>query len=150
METHHLRTSLIGRVLMFYTKCERVTPQVKKRAEGLIRTWMRPILGKSSDHRHKKLREARYDAPRSRPNKAVYVLLLFVDFNRHLNRQIAKPSSFERSNMASIPQKVAPNFSIAPVSSYGSPQALNGPAEKKADRFKKIKSSLRSLSARKG
>jgi transcription factor SPN1 len=52
VETHHLRSSLIGRVLMFYTKCERVQPDVKRKCEVLIRRWMRPILGKSADHRH--------------------------------------------------------------------------------------------------
>jgi transcription factor SPN1 len=60
VETHHLRSSLIGRVLMFYTKCERVQPDVKRKCEVLIRRWMRPILGKSADHRHLQVKQVRY------------------------------------------------------------------------------------------
>jgi transcription factor SPN1 len=44
---------------MFYTKAERVSVPIKRMAEELIRRWMRPILGKSSDHKHRVLKEAR-------------------------------------------------------------------------------------------
>lgn len=57
IETSHLRSSLIGRVFMFYTKCERVNGEIKKKCEMLVRRWMRPILGKSADHRHRKTRD---------------------------------------------------------------------------------------------
>lgn len=46
---------------MFYTKSERVSPPIKRIAEELISKWMRPILGKSADHKHKVLLEARYE-----------------------------------------------------------------------------------------
>lgn len=70
IDTHHLRSSLVGRVVMFYTKCPRylvfdprVSPTIKRKCEVMIRRWMRPILGKSSNHKHKVMREMRYDAP---------------------------------------------------------------------------------------
>jgi transcription factor SPN1 len=71
IDTFHLRNSRLGRVVRFYTKCDRVTPHIRKLADELIRKWMRPILGKSSDFKHKKLKEARYDAPRQRLSKQV-------------------------------------------------------------------------------
>ncbi|KAJ3309102.1 Transcription factor iws1 [Boothiomyces sp. JEL0838] len=123
IDTHHLRSSKVGRVVMFYTKCDRVAPQVKKLAEELLRTWMRPILGKSNNHRHRKLAEVRYQ-PRQSTSHASY--RREVDPNAHENR-------------ASLPVKIAADFTVAPVTNL----LEKGGGEKKVDRFKKLKSTLR-------
>ncbi len=81
IDTHYLRTSKIGRVVRFYTKCNRVTPLIRKTAEELIRKWMRPILGKSKDFKHKKFREVRYDAPARRATSKVYAVFSSNQFN---------------------------------------------------------------------
>jgi hypothetical protein len=52
---------------MFYTKCDVVTPEIKRLAESLVRRWMRPILGKSEDHRHKEVLQVNYNPKGSKP-----------------------------------------------------------------------------------
>ncbi|KAJ3268773.1 Transcription factor iws1 [Terramyces sp. JEL0728] len=123
IDTHHLRSSKVGRVIMFYTKCDRVAPQVKKLADELLRTWMRPILGKSNNHKHRKIAEVRYQ-PRQSTSHASY--RREVDPNAHENR-------------ASLPVKLAADFTVAPVTNLSD----KGGSEKRVDRFKKLKSTLR-------
>ncbi|KAJ3325311.1 Transcription factor iws1 [Boothiomyces sp. JEL0866] len=123
IDTHHLRSSKVGRVVMFYTKCDRVAPPVKKLAEELLRTWMRPILGKSNNHKHRKIAEVRYQ-PRQATSHASY--RREVDPNAHESR-------------ASLPVKLAADFTVAPVTNL----LEKGGGEKKFDRFKKLKSTMR-------
>ncbi|KAJ3413591.1 Transcription factor iws1 [Chytridiales sp. JEL 0842] len=65
IRTEHLRESKIGRVIMFYTKCERCVPAVAKLANELLETWMRPILGRSKNYKERSLKQVSYDATRS-------------------------------------------------------------------------------------
>ncbi|KAJ3334345.1 Transcription factor iws1 [Blyttiomyces sp. JEL0837] len=58
--TIHLRESRIGRVVMFYTKCERVVPSIKKIANELLDKWMRPILGRSKNYRERSYTKVDY------------------------------------------------------------------------------------------
>lgn len=44
IETEHLRESRVGRVIMFYYKCERELPELRKQAADLIVQWSKPIL----------------------------------------------------------------------------------------------------------
>lgn len=67
---------------------------------------------------------------------------------------MSKPGEFERPNMASIPQKVPANFNVVPVSSYGNVtreqlQAANPQAEKKVDKYRKMKHVMRTAKSRK-
>eukprot|EP00158_Paraphelidium_tribonemae_P002536 Partr_v1_DN25450_c1_g1_i2_m53438 putative IWS1 homolog (S. cerevisiae) len=43
--TELIRESRVGRVIMFYYRCERETPELKKVAAQLIGTWSRRVLG---------------------------------------------------------------------------------------------------------
>ncbi|KAJ3252127.1 Transcription factor iws1 [Boothiomyces macroporosus] len=83
----------------------------------------RPILGKSNNHRHRKIAEVRYQ-PRQSTSHASY--RREVDPNAHENR-------------ASLPVKIAADFTVAPVTNL----LEKGGGEKKVDRFKKLKSTLR-------
>lgn len=51
VETHHLRSSSIGRIVMFYTKCPRIIPEVKDAASRLVDKWIRPILRRSANYK---------------------------------------------------------------------------------------------------
>ncbi|KAF8896275.1 hypothetical protein BD779DRAFT_1668097 [Infundibulicybe gibba] len=46
-----LKESGLGRVVIFYTKCKRVTPDIKRIADALITMWSRPIIKRSASHR---------------------------------------------------------------------------------------------------
>ena len=47
IELSALKSSGLGKVVYFYTKCKRVDPQIKRVADQLVADWMRPILRRS-------------------------------------------------------------------------------------------------------
>ncbi|KNC99310.1 uncharacterized protein SPPG_05560 [Spizellomyces punctatus DAOM BR117] len=105
IRTSHLRDSLIGRIVNFYSKCERVPPEIKKTAAQLVDKWMRPILHRSASYRDHKIVVASVD-PTERPIK------------RSARPSIAKPGGKDEdsSMRARIPQRVAPAFTVMPAS----------------------------------
>lgn len=46
-----LKESGLGRVVLFYTKCKRVTPDIGRIANDLVSTWSRPIIKRSASYR---------------------------------------------------------------------------------------------------
>ena len=42
IDTNVLKESCLGRVVLFYTKCRRVTPDIGRQADHLISVWSRP------------------------------------------------------------------------------------------------------------
>ncbi|KAJ3014967.1 UNVERIFIED_CONTAM: Transcription factor iws1, partial [Siphonaria sp. JEL0065] len=62
IRTEHLRESKIGRIVMFYTKCDRTTPSALKIANELLEKWMRPILGRTADYKKMGLKTVSFDA----------------------------------------------------------------------------------------
>lgn len=85
---------------MFYTKCERVTPQLKKLAILLVRRWMRPILKRSSNYKDKVLQ-----------TKSVHE----QGYRRPLPNSVLETTEFDAVNRARIPTKVAAAFDVVPV-----------------------------------
>ncbi|BGP44165.1 Transcription factor iws1 [Rhodotorula kratochvilovae] len=47
IETSALKSSELGKVIYFYTKCKRVDPPIARMASQLVGEWMRPILRRS-------------------------------------------------------------------------------------------------------
>ncbi|GAA5872369.1 hypothetical protein JCM3774_004502 [Rhodotorula dairenensis] len=47
IELSALKSSGLGKIVYFYTKCKRVDPQIKRVADQLVADWMRPILRRS-------------------------------------------------------------------------------------------------------
>jgi transcription factor SPN1 len=46
-----LKESGLGRVVLFYTKCKRVTPDIARIARDLVSIWSRPIIKRSASYR---------------------------------------------------------------------------------------------------
>ncbi|KAG6842366.1 hypothetical protein C0991_010656, partial [Blastosporella zonata] len=46
-----LKESGLGKVVLFYTKCKRVTPDISRVARELVSTWSRPIIKRSASYR---------------------------------------------------------------------------------------------------
>lgn len=51
IDTNSLKESGLGRVVLFYTKCKRVTTQINRLARELVSTWSRPIIKRSASYR---------------------------------------------------------------------------------------------------
>ena len=125
VDAQHLRESLLGRVIKFYTLCDRVPNDVKNKADLLIRKWIRPILKRSANYRDRKLSSRQYtekDAPRVSAKASnsyvcegftVIIGCLFSFHVCHLNINLAYRNS--RGTRRPIP--VAPGYSVVPVSS---------------------------------
>jgi transcription factor SPN1 len=124
IETHHLRESSIGRIVMFYSKCEKITLPVKKIATRLVRTWMRPILKRSANYRDGTRREVRYEGARA---------------DRYQDDEPVRNADEDDSKRARIPQKIAPAFNVVPISNLS---GMGG--EKRPDKFKKLRATLKS------
>lgn len=53
ISTDQLRESDLGKIVLFYTKCPRVDPAIKRQALGLVSAWLRPMLKKKAVWREK-------------------------------------------------------------------------------------------------
>ena len=49
--TDSLKESGLGRIVLFYTKCKRVTAPIARQANELVSAWSRPIIKRSSSYR---------------------------------------------------------------------------------------------------
>jgi transcription factor SPN1 len=62
VDTDLLRSSGIGKIVLFYTRSKRPEPSIKRMAERLIGEWSRPILNRTDDYkkRHIEVRDFDY------------------------------------------------------------------------------------------
>ncbi|WAQ92440.1 hypothetical protein PtA15_16A348 [Puccinia triticina] len=51
IDTQSLKASELGKIVLFYTKCPRVDPAIKRTADQLVTRWMKPILRRSARSR---------------------------------------------------------------------------------------------------
>jgi hypothetical protein len=50
IDTNTLKDSGLGRVVLFYTKCKRVTSAIQRQAVSLVSVWSRPIIKRSASY----------------------------------------------------------------------------------------------------
>lgn len=55
IETSALKSSGLGKIVYFYTKCKRVEPVIARMANQLVSDWMRPIIRRSKAFSDKEL-----------------------------------------------------------------------------------------------
>ncbi|KAI8913283.1 hypothetical protein EDD86DRAFT_200157 [Gorgonomyces haynaldii] len=115
---NNLRSSTVGHIINFYTKCDRVTAPIAKMATHLMMKWMRPILRRSASYKDKQIKQVRLEKER-KPRQQLEL-------------------SEDGQKRARIPEKIAPGFTVAPVNYV----AQEG-GEKKQDRYKKLKNAMR-------
>ncbi|KAL2916592.1 Transcription factor iws1 [Polyrhizophydium stewartii] len=124
---------LFSRVIMFYTKCERVTPQIRRNAQELLSRWMRPILKRSASYKDHTLEQVRIDPWEIQMAKK----------KAPASGSRSRPE--EESTRARIPMPVAPSFSVVPVSVV--PGAAAG-ADKRVDKYRKLKTTMKMIKSR--
>ncbi|KAG2356191.1 hypothetical protein BDR07DRAFT_1424007 [Suillus spraguei] len=69
-----LKESGLGRVVLFYTKCKRVTSDVQRLANELVSTWSRPIIKRSASYRDRVVPIAEEDST-ERTNERLNAIL---------------------------------------------------------------------------
>ena len=105
-----LKESGLGRIVLFYTKCKRVTADIRRVADDLVSTWSRPIIKRSASYRDRVVPTAAEgdggELGRER-----------------LNAIMARAREAEkgrvRKNAVAIPQRDLGNYTIAPKISAG-------------------------------
>lgn len=105
IDTNTLKESGLGRVVLFYTKCKRVTPAIQRHAHDLVATWSRPIIKRSASYRDRQVPMARDDGGRRQPPE-------------RLNTILARAKEAEkgriRKNAVMIPSSQIGTYSVAP------------------------------------
>ncbi|BGP36034.1 Transcription factor iws1 [Rhodotorula toruloides] len=97
IETSALKSSGLGKIVYFYTKCRRVDPAIARIANQLVSDWMRPILRRS---------KAYVDRDASAAHASFSNATL----------QAAKEVDAGATRHAKIPQALTATFAVAPQS----------------------------------
>ncbi|KLO17417.1 hypothetical protein SCHPADRAFT_900682 [Schizopora paradoxa] len=104
IDTNSLKDSGLGRIILFYTKCRRVTTPISRMAHDLISTWSRPIIKRSASYRDRQLPVAADPGTRQRAEK----------LNSILARAKENERDRVRKNAVMIPTPVYDVVTVAP------------------------------------
>ncbi|KAJ1950442.1 Transcription factor iws1, partial [Linderina macrospora] len=138
----HLRESGIGKIIMFMSKCPRIPERNRRVCEQFVQRWSRMVMKLSSNFRDRKIRETTVNLDRrhfaGRPSQG----------NEEGRRapggiqvQSGSGKDGERAT-ARIPQRVAANYNVMPVSSVNiSMEQMRG-AGREADKYKRLKQTM--------
>ncbi|KAF9052473.1 transcription factor iws1 [Hymenopellis radicata] len=131
-----LKESGLGKIVMFYTKCKRITPDISRIAEDLVATWSRPIIKRSASYRDRviPLSEGAFDTNTT---------------GEKLHSILARAKEQEkfrvRKNAVMVPQRDLGNFTVAPRSNLRPNSTIDGDSERRRNnnaRLKSLKSRL--------
>ncbi|GAA6005327.1 hypothetical protein JCM11491_002659 [Sporobolomyces phaffii] len=114
IETSALKSSELGKVVYFYTKCKRVDPAIARLANQLVSDWMRPILRRSKafvdreieegGSRHARFGDGTFEAAQMAAQA----------------KQVEGGAAAGGQRRARIPQAMTATFTVAPRSTTGS------------------------------
>ncbi|KAG6851122.1 hypothetical protein H0H93_001002 [Arthromyces matolae] len=109
-----LRESGLGKIILFYTKCKRVTPDIAKVARELLSIWSRPIIKRSASYRDRVVPVAldlgeEGGQPPVRGEKLQAIMARAKESEKHRVRK----------NAVSIPQSEFGSYTVAPRSGVG-------------------------------
>ncbi|KAK0223299.1 transcription factor iws1 [Armillaria fumosa] len=103
-----LKESGLGRIVVFYTKCKRVTPDIARIASELVSTWSRPIIKRSASYRDRIVPVARDDGDANGGRFG----------GEKLGAILARAKESEkgrvRKNAVTVPQSELGNYTVAP------------------------------------
>ncbi|KAF8628002.1 hypothetical protein AX15_004123 [Amanita polypyramis BW_CC] len=105
-----LKESGLGRIVLFYTKCKRVNPDIQRIANDLVMTWARPIIKRSASYRDRVVPIAQDGDGAHRAGE---------NLNAILARARESDRSRVRKNAVMIPQQELGNYTVAPKANSG-------------------------------
>lgn len=136
IDTSVLKESGLGRIVLFYTKCKRVTSDISRIADELVSAWSRPIIKRSASYR----------------DRVVPIALSAEDAQQRerLNAILARAKEEDkhrvRKNAVQIPTSNLGTYTIAPRSSVGMSSRVNSMSvDVDIERRRKNAERLRSL-----
>ncbi|KAJ7126870.1 hypothetical protein C8R44DRAFT_701702 [Mycena epipterygia] len=108
-----LKESGLGRVVLFYTKCKRVTPDIKRIATDLVSTWSRPIIKRSASYRDRIIPTAQQGESSEAPARNLDRFNAIMAKGRLLDKDRV------RKNAVAIPRSEFRNYTVAPNMNAG-------------------------------
>ncbi|KAJ7158630.1 transcription factor iws1 [Mycena filopes] len=103
-----LKESGLGRIVLFYTKCKRVTPDIRRTANELVSTWSRPIIKRSASYRDRIIPTALSTDITDNPPRNVERFNAIMAKGRLLDKDRV------RKNAVAIPRSELRNYTVAP------------------------------------
>ncbi|KAI9503584.1 Transcription factor iws1 [Coemansia spiralis] len=139
----HLRESGIGKIILFMSRCPRISELNRRRCEQFVQQWSRMVLRLSSDYRDRRIKETTVDLGRMRysaPRAALAHETTWTPGSIRIESGMDKNG--ERAT-ARIPRRVAGDYSVMPVSSISltSSQRRSG-GRSATDKFKKLRQAI--------
>ncbi|KIY69105.1 transcription factor iws1 [Cylindrobasidium torrendii FP15055 ss-10] len=128
-----LKESGLGRIVMFYTKCARVTDDIKRTANSLVMIWARPIIKRSSSYRDRSLPTVQVDKTAG------------VTLSQIMARAKQDDKNRTRKNAASIPYADVRTYTVAPVPSLRRDATIDNDSARRRNnnaRLKTLKSRI--------
>lgn len=107
IDTNTLKDAGLGRIVVFYTRCKRVTPPIKRAADTLVDVWSRPIIKRSASFRDREMQ-----MPTSSQTTVVQSKMTKVQLMEVLSR---KDDDRVRKNAVRIPERDLGNYKNAPA-----------------------------------
>ncbi|GJE88683.1 hypothetical protein PsYK624_047660 [Phanerochaete sordida] len=101
-----LKESKLGRVIVFYTKCKKASPDIQRMANELISQWSRPIIKRSASYRDREVKtiDIRGEGAGER-------------LNTILARARESDKNRVRRNAVAIPSRELGSYTVAPAMS---------------------------------
>jgi transcription factor SPN1 len=105
IDTNCLKESGLGRIVLFYTKCKRVSVVISRQAEELVSAWCRPIIKRSASYRDRILPTFSLEQEGNRPGERL---------NTILARAKESDKNKVRKNAVTIPTRQTETYTVAP------------------------------------
>ncbi|KAI0342791.1 hypothetical protein BDW22DRAFT_1357313 [Trametopsis cervina] len=103
-----LKDSKLGPLVVFYTKCKRVSPDIARIANDLISQWSRPIIKRSASYRDRTIKT---------------ISVSHGEGNEKLNSILARARETDknrvRKNAVAIPTRELGSYTVAPSAATG-------------------------------
>ncbi|OBZ72479.1 Transcription factor IWS1 [Grifola frondosa] len=123
IDTPVLKDAKLGKVVIFYTKCKRVTPDIARIANDLVSAWSRPIIKRSASYRDRVI-------PISQDIDGERGARTGERLNAILARARESDKNRVRKNAVMIPQRELGSYTVAPRANAG---MKSNPDEKDLD-----------------
>ncbi|KJA26245.1 hypothetical protein HYPSUDRAFT_52560 [Hypholoma sublateritium FD-334 SS-4] len=132
-----LKESGLGRIVLFYTKCKRVTPDITRTANELVSVWSRPIIKRSASYRDRIVPVAQDQGD-----------VVDMRAGERLGSILARAKEAEKGrvkrNAVMIPQRELGTYTVAPKMNAGIGRG-NASVDVDVERRRKNAERLRSL-----
>ncbi|KAI0476281.1 hypothetical protein GGR56DRAFT_674759 [Xylariaceae sp. FL0804] len=120
IEKETLRSSGIGKIVLFYTKSKRPEFGIKRMAERLLGEWSRPILNRTDDYKKRFVETRDFDYQAAKKAQAKHgssQLTTLSQRPRDVERErVLAPTG--SNNRARVAGGLAPAFTVAPRSTF--------------------------------